>query len=205
MIKNFNIKHLVIIFLVLIQFPLLSSGQITENDTVFVKRTVHTENIEIDTIIIPGGISPAKTDVLIGTTFLPYSDKMIGLLNNGLSPIKLEVIKECDNTFDPETTTDYPQFVEVSRDSNVLSIDVSIVANCCHNFLGEAEVTGNDTLNLLYTSYGGFCSCDCYFTLRYKFDSTMENHYQTLKYTTINGSRVAGKIPNRKKTPPNPK
>src|SRR5690554_2660720 len=126
--------------------------------------------------------------------FLPSSDKMNGLLNNGLSPISLEIIQECDNTTDPRTFKEYPKFISTSRIGNTLTIDVSVIANCCHNFLGEAEVKGKDTLNLVYTSYGGFCSCECCFTLRYKFDTSMEDIYQVLNYVTINGSKTVGQI-----------
>lgn len=167
-------------------------GQKTELDTVFVKQTIGINVFQIDTLYIPGGRS--STQVLAGTTFLPYSDKMIGLLNNGLSPISLEIIQECDNTTDPKTFKEYPKFIATSRVGNTLAIDVSVIANCCHNFLGEAEVKGKDTLNLVYTSYGGFCSCECCFTLRYKFDTSREEMYQVLNYVTINGSKTVGQI-----------
>lgn len=170
-------------------------GQKIELDTVFVKRLVGVNKFEIDTLFIPGGRS--STQVLAGTTFLPYSDKMIGLLSNGLSPISLEIIKECDNTTDPRTFKDYPKFTSTSRNGDTLTIDVSVIANCCHNFLGEAEVVGMDTLNLVYTSYGNFCSCECYFMLRYKFNAKMESTYQILNYVTINNSKTVGKIPKR--------
>jgi hypothetical protein len=173
-----------------------SLGQTIEYDTIFIKRSVHTENIEIDTIIIENGISHAQPQILIGTTMLPYSEKVIGLLNKGLDPISLELVQGCINGGNPETFKDYPMFNEIRRGINRLVIEVSVVANCCHNFLGEAEVLG-DTLNLLYTSYGGFCGCECCFTLRYSFDSSMEEYYQILNYVTINGSEAAGVIPKK--------
>ncbi len=192
------IKQIVLI-LALAIFPLTNAiGQNAEKDTVFVKRTVGINEFEIDTLYISGGQS--STQVLVGTMFLPLSDKMIGLLNNGLSPISLEIIQECDNTTDPTTFHEYPKFRSTSRVGNKLTIDVSIIANCCHNFLGEAEVVGKDTLNLVYTSYGGFCSCSCCFTLRYKFDTSMEDMYQVLNHVTINGSKTVGQITNQDKT-----
>jgi hypothetical protein len=175
-----------------------SFGQSLENDTIFIKRYVHTEELEIDTLIIENGISPAQTKVLVGTMFIPMSDKMIGLLNNGLSPIRLELIQGCDNTVDPRTFADHPLFQKVERDSTTLTVEVSVIANCRHDFLGEAEVIGNDTLNLIYTSYGGFCSCQCCFTLNYAFDTTMEEDNQVLRYVTINRSKKVGLVPVRK-------
>lgn len=167
-------------------------GQTIELDTVFVKRTIEKNKFEIDTLYIPAGRS--TTQVLAGTTFLPSSDKIVGLLNKGLSPIKLEVLDECNNTTDPSTFKEYPKFISTSRVGNTLTIDVSVIANCCHNFLGEAEVIGKDTLNLIYTSYGAFCSCNCCYTLRYTFETSMEESYQILNHVTINGSKTVGQI-----------
>ncbi|MDL2297457.1 hypothetical protein LJC37_05835 [Bacteroidales bacterium OttesenSCG-928-E04] len=172
-------------------------GQDSELDTVFVKRAIGVNEFEIDTLFIPSGRSSIQ--VLTGTMFLPYTDKMIGLLNNGLSPISLEIIQECDDSANPGTFDEYPKFTSITRNENILAIEVSIVANCCHNFLGEAEVVGKDTLNLVYTSYGGFCSCECCFTLRYKFDTSMEEVYQILNHVTINGSKTVGQITNQNK------
>src|SRR5690606_36218333 len=59
---------------------------------------------------------------------------------------------------------------------------------------------GMDTLNLVYTSYGGFCSCNCCFTIRYKFDTSMEEVYQVLNHVTINNSKAVGQITNQDKT-----
>jgi len=188
------VKHKIKILLLTLGIFQLTTvfGQKTELDTVFVKRSIGINEFEIDTLYISGGRS--STQVLAGTMFLPSSDKMNGLLNNGLSPISLEIIQECDNTTDPRTFNEYPKFISTSRVGNILTIDVSVIANCCHNFLGEAEVIGSGTLNLVYTSYGGFCSCNCCFTLRYKFDTSMEDNYQVLNYVTINGSKTIGQI-----------
>ncbi len=149
--------------------------------------------IEIDTILIEAGVSSQQ--VLVGTTMLPYTPKVIKLLNQGLSPISLEIVESCNDSKRPDYEN-YPEFKAIKRDSNILTIDVSIVANCCYNFLGEAEING-DTLNLLYTGYGNFCSCSCCYTLRYKFDTTMEENYQLLKHVTVNGiANKIGDIPN---------
>jgi len=189
-----------IIFVLLFVTQLnLVFGQVTAPDTVFVKRDILKDGFQIDTFIInPGGAS--YTQVLVGTTLLPYSDKMIGLLNNGLSGISLELLDGCNGSEDEIDYKNYPKFLKVTRDSTVLTIDVSIASLCCNNFLGEAEVIGGDTLNLTYTSYGGFCSCDCCYTLRYKFDTYMEEEYQILKYVIINGHRQStARIPDIKK------
>ena len=172
------------------------NAQTNNPDTVFIKRDLGEKELLIDTLYLPGGRSFAP--VLVGTTFLPYSEKMIGLLNNGLSPISLEIVDGCDNSLTKNDFKDYPVFREIRRDSSVLTIEVSVIANCCDYFLGEAEVIGEDTLNLIYTTYGAFCSCSCCFTLRYKLDTSMESYYQILQHVTINGSDTIGQIPNEK-------
>lgn len=167
-------------------------GQNTEYDTVFVKRAVGSNKFEIDTLYISSGLG--YDQVLAGTMFLPNSEKMFLLENKGLFPISLEIIEECNNTTDPETFNEYPKFLSTSRVGNTLTIDLSVIANCCHNFLGEAEIVGKDTLNLLYTSYGGYCACSCSFTLRYKFKTSEEDYSKALNFVTINNSKTVGQI-----------
>lgn len=182
-----------LIFLIFTILSVHAIGQNTQLDTVFVKRSIDINKFEIDTLYIQGGVS--TTQVLAGTTFLPSSDKIVGLLNKGLSPIDIRIINTCDDRVDSKEFSKYPKFRNIERQDNKLIIDVSVIANCCHNFLAEAEVLAKDTLNLLYTSYGDFCSCECPFTLRYTFDTTFEKNYQILKHVTINGSTKVENIP----------
>jgi hypothetical protein len=164
-------------------------------DSVFVKRNVGEGAFEIDTFYMLSGVSSQQ--VLVGTTFLPYSDKMISLLNDGLSPVSFKILEGCDNGLEPTDFNDYPKFDIIKRvGKNQLLIQVRVMANCCHNFLGEAEVLGNDTLHLVYTSYGNFCSCQCCFTLEYVFDTTFEDKDNRLHFVTINRHKSFGVIPN---------
>lgn len=162
------------------------------HDTVFIKRSLGEGAFRVDTLFIPG--STVTQHVLVGTTFLPHSDNMIQLLNQGLYAISLEVLGECEQSDFMDERNAYPKFTRVERQSDTLTIDVSVIANCCHQFLGEAEIR-SDTLNLLYTSYGGFCACECCFTLRYRFDTTLEERYQVLHHFQVNGSELTGPIP----------
>lgn len=176
-----------------ILFTLFVNGQSQHSDTVFIKRQLSKNEIQIDTFLIEAGVSSQQ--VLVGTTMLPSTQKMIGLLNKGVSPISLEVLEACDNSGKPPSGN-YPDFKAIVRDADKLTIDVAIVANCCHNFLGEAEIIG-DTLNLIYTGYGSFCSCNCCYTLRYTFDTSMESDDQVLKHVTVNGNDTRiGEVPN---------
>lgn len=167
-------------------------GQHTEMDTILFKRSIADYAFENDTLFVRG--SWHKEHILAGTMFLPGTDKTMNLLNHGLSPIHLEIINDCDEKVDPKTFKEFPKLNSTYRVGNLLTIDVAVIANCCHAFLGEAEVLGLDTLHLSYTSYGMYCSCQCCFTLRYTFDTAMEHYYHTLKYVSINGSEVLGTI-----------
>jgi hypothetical protein len=181
-----------IYFVFLLIYPTsIAFGQASEFDTVFVKRTVGIHDYVIDTLYISGGRN--TTQVLAGTTFLPYSDHMIGLLSYGISPISFDLLEECNNTINPDSFKEYPKFISSSREGDTLTIVVSVIANCCHQFLGEAEVQ-QDTLHLLYISYGGFCSCECCFTLRYRFDMSMEDSQKGVKHVRLNKSSLPGFI-----------
>lgn len=169
------------ILLLFLLFPYTSFGQKNYQDSVFVKRMVDFDEFEMDTFVVK---SQNISQVLVGTMMLPYTDKNIYLINQGITPISLELVEECDGGIDPAKSVEYPQIIHVDYSSSILTIKVVVVANCCHNFLGEAELIGKDTLNLLYTSYGGFCSCSCCFTLQYKFDLDDE---VSLKHIKING------------------
>lgn len=182
-------------FIILFVFSILfhASGQNNGIDTVFVKKSLGDNEFEIDTMFTQSGMYPK---VLVGTTFLPYSEKIIGILNKGLFPISVSVKNECD-MHDIKEMSSYPKFESITRELDILTIEVTIFYNCYYNFLGEAEVIGQDTLNLIYTAYGAFCSCDCLYTLEYKFNTASEENYQILKYVTINGSEVVGRIPSK--------
>lgn len=123
---------------------------------------------------------------------------MINLLNQGLFPVSFTIVSDCNNTTEPRTYKNYPTF-KISRIApNRLIIDVDIIANCCSNFLGEAEIIGKDTLNLLYTHYGAYCACSCRYSLRYIFNDFSKDHGFALKYITVNGSIKYGLISDKK-------
>jgi hypothetical protein len=178
-------------FLILSFWLLFSSYSFSQNDvpdTVFVKRNL--EEIVIDTMYIKGGMS--TNQVIVGTCFLPGTVSEINLLNHGLDPISLSVLNECngDETFKPK-----PLFQSIKRKNDSLIIDVNIMANCCHNFLGSAEVNNENVLVLGYLGYGAYCSCDCCYTLRYIFDTSMEDEYVPIKHVAVKKKKEVGTIP----------
>lgn len=77
----------------------------------------------------------------------------------------------------------------INIDSNIIIFNLSILSNCCHSFLGEAEIK-NNTLNLIYTEYGEeFCGCLCCFTIEYRFNILESKQISLPKYVSVNSSK----------------
>tara|TARA_B100000809_G_scaffold262247_1_gene312811 strand:- start:154 stop:702 length:549 start_codon:yes stop_codon:yes gene_type:complete len=155
-------------------------------DSVFIKKYETDSTFTIDTLTIP---VRGYDQILVGTTFLPYSDNTVNLLNNGLFPKNFSILEECDGELDKHQIDNYPKIDSSNFNEKMISIDVSISSNCCHNFLGDAEIT-NNSLNLYYTGYGSFCSCTCLFKLRYTFDISLPELLPEIEQVTINGKEL---------------
>ena len=166
-------------------------AQNLDKDSVFIKSSISEMEFRYDTLYFKAGI--VNPPVLVATQALFGSDRLNNLMNNGLYLVSLGLVDECDDSVNPKEFNDYPKFRNIERGSKNLIIDVSIVSNCCHNFLGEAEVIGenSDTLNLIYHGYGGFCSCSCCFTLRYNFRIDLDEEVKKIKYIKISGRKSA--------------
>ena len=63
---------------------------------------------------------------------------------------------------------DSSKIKDIIFNQNSFTINLSSVENCCSNFLCEAEII-DDTLNIIYHTYGSQCSCKCNFDLSYTF------------------------------------
>ncbi|MCI4671926.1 MAG: hypothetical protein MRZ79_27535 [Bacteroidia bacterium] len=161
-------------------------GQNRVRDTIFLKRKVRDNQFITDTLYPPPGL--LKPHMIVGTSMLHNSAKNILLLEEGIIPISLEILEDC-KTVKPSSFKNYPQLLHTSQDSNLLTIDIAIVSNCCHDFLGEAELIGKDTLKLFYHSYGDHCACKCCFKLRYKFDLDLTIIPHLPAFVILEGSR----------------
>ncbi len=121
------------------------------------------EEITHDTLSFTSASSFSKP--LIGTDIL-YSTKTISAQFQDIFFEKV-TISECKQT-------DFEKLAEVglkeisfSKDNNHLIIELQITDNCCFDFLCEIEKTEDDILDLYYTGYGSYCSCNCCFGLTY--------------------------------------
>jgi hypothetical protein len=129
-----------------------------------------------------------STDTLTGTTVLKASEKnMTSRWEHGLF---LESVSstECKNS-DQEHPTP-TEIVSIEQaDDNTLLINANVNANCGYSFLGEIEVVGGNTINLISHGYGSYADCSCCFGLTYKIEIMRDEDisFDKLKYVTING------------------
>ena len=170
------IKIPINLFFIFFQFFCFAQG--IPKDTVFIKY----QDQDNDTLYIEGGVDPNMKQVLVGTTVLPYSKKNISLIWEGIELADLTLFKNCNEH--PKNFKLYPIFNAIQKDSNFLVVDVSIVDNCCYNFLGEASIE-NDTLHLIYNGYGNYCACSCCFRLEYTFKKLDDYPSKKIKYVSI--------------------
>ena len=182
---------------VLLLFLLLSQLTWSQADTIIIqypKDPILLEKNTNDTILIN---SPFEGLIFHGTTLLPNTSNQVGLYGYGLY---LNEVKGSP------CTMDY-RLIESQRDKiNSIVItdsswyfDLTIIANCCHYFLGDAALIEDSILNLSYYAYGGsYCACNCCFGLEYHFtvDDFMED-YGVIRYAMINNRReTIKKVPN---------
>lgn len=132
----------------------------------------------------------AESNKLLGTTILTASEKnMTARWVNGIS-LKRIIKSECQGS-NEKINPDKINHFEIKNDS-IVSIDITINANCCYDFLAEIEVTKDNVLNLIYHGYGSYCSCNCCFGLTYElllWKDDKEYVFETIKSVMINNNR----------------
>jgi hypothetical protein len=124
---------------------------------------------------------------LIGTTVLRGSDRNLGArFDHGIWLDSLGS-SECSKFGERPPPT---KIMSVTQPyDSVLIVQAQIVADCSHSFLGEIEVLNGNTLNLVYTEYGGMAACMCCFGLTYKIrlEKDEEFSFKKIKYISLNG------------------
>jgi hypothetical protein len=178
-----NLKKNFITLFFLLPFFLFSQ----DSDTIFIKMDLNWDdkhNYTIDTLFVK---SVSDLYVLHGTTILPLTNGQNGALNYGIK-LKDIYLTPCENNGRPPENHD-PIVNSISISDSLWQIDIKVVSNCCHNFLGDLEITDNNTLNLLYYPYGGFCSCYCCFGLTYiiEVEDFMKEETDKLKVISVLG------------------
>jgi hypothetical protein len=170
-------------------FLLLSNLGQAQPDTIFIiypKNPILLDKNTNDTIIVN---SPFEGVLLYETTLLPNTSNQVGLYGAGLFLNKVSG-SPCKMDYDPRESTGNIINSVLITDSSWY-FDLTIIANCCHYFLGDASHIEDSILNLIYHAYGGsYCACNCCFGLQYYFNSEdyMED-YGTIRYVMINNRR----------------
>jgi hypothetical protein len=144
----------------------MTYGQSGGFDTVFIKYDTDgfDEKLEytIDTFVFE---SANSRNILIGTDVLhgTYNQQTLwsyGLYLNDISSTDCQT----DRVEGLSNRINY-----ISETDSTLTVDLTIVSNCCHSFLADTKIDTLSQLNLIYYGYGGICGCNCCFGLQYHF------------------------------------
>lgn len=106
-------------------------------------------------------------------------------------------VKPCENSGGGvENPDDDKNLTEITFDKDTFTVDFSIVDNCCSEFLCEAEMIDESTLNIIYHPFGRHCSCYCKFEMQYTFtfDDSLEEIGQkrtVIKYIQFNNDSTS--------------
>ena len=165
-------------------------------DTVFIRYNKDANydrlNYVVDTVIFQ---SSMRRHVLTGTCVLPATRNQMAAREYGLyfkKVVKSNCQKEIEfEGFDPDRIN------SILVTDTTLMIDINITDNCCFDFLCDCSVDSTGTLNLTYTGYGTYCSCDCCFGLTYYLLIYKEKDTPELKGVMINGNRKTLKAINK--------
>lgn len=160
-------KHKSII-LILTIFSFISCNDKVKK-TEIIDNTITESNVDkIDSI--KQKESEPKVIIPKGTQVFRNSEKLYDLKwGNGYILKSIEA-SECDNSVDGKD--DFAKDKKIQNiiiEENSFTISFKAVENCCSKFLCEAELN-NNTLNIIYHSFGSHCSCNCVFDISYTFN-----------------------------------
>ena len=127
---------------------------------------------------------------LAGTTILSGSrNNMESRFLHGFQLYKIDKSECLNDGFEKNEPTKINQ-IEIKNDSTMV-IQFTINENCCHDFLGEIEITKDNVLNLIYHGYGSYCACGCCFGLTYELFLIREEDFnlEKVKSAMINGNK----------------
>lgn len=171
-------KRLILVKIICLLLFLVSCETIIKQD-----KSINKEKEEeiLSTLIAPKGSQLFKE-----------SAKLQYLQNvNGYILTSTEV-KPCENSGGGiENPNDDKKIIKITSNGKMFSIDFSIVENCCSEFLCEAEIVDETTLNIIYHPFGNHCSCNCKFEIKYTFtiDNSLEEigeQITTIKHVQFN-------------------
>ncbi|WP_138434538.1 hypothetical protein [Winogradskyella algicola] len=125
------------------------------------------EEVIIDTV---HEIKKHKIIAPKGNQIFENSEKLYKLKWENGYILKAINISECDNSNTDEGIYKFDKKIDsITFTNDSFTINFKAVENCCSEFLCEAEVINDATLNVIYNAYGSQCSCNCLFNMSFKF------------------------------------
>lgn len=173
------------IFLILLAAIHSIPAYAQEPDTLFLRYN-HSEDYDTliyktDTVVYS---SSMQRNFLIGTTVLPNTPRALTARAHGFYLASVTKAS-CPNGglgFNADRIN------SVMETDSTLTVDITIGANCCYDFLCDVSVDKQGTLNLHFQGYGVNCACLCCFGLTFYFEKEKEFYYEKSKAVMIAGN-----------------
>ena len=132
-----------------------------------------------DTVTVQGKKKPITPK---GNQILENGEKLYNLKWENGYILKSINISECDNSNIDEDINKLDKKIDsIMIDNDSFTINFKAFENCCSEFLCEAEIINNDTLNIIYNAYGSHCFCNCLFNMSFQF--SYNNKLDNIKVT----------------------
>ncbi|WP_426430271.1 hypothetical protein ACPX19_12130 [Winogradskyella sp. HB-48] len=105
-----------------------------------------------------------------GNQILENSEKLYNLKWKNGYILESINISQCDNSNTGEIIHKFDKKIDsIIFTNDSFTISFKAIENCCSEFLCEAEIINNDTLNIIYNAYGSHCFCNCLFDMSFQF------------------------------------
>lgn len=101
----------------------------------------------------------------------------------------------CEESIDGPNPNAHQKITSLQANNDGFSVAFTVIGNCCSEFLCEATILEDATLNIIYHEFGRFCSCNCLFTLTYSFEvdhellQTLENKKTKITHIQFNDEK----------------
>ncbi len=172
---------------------IISFNSFSQSDTIFITKDNSAFDDTLiyatDTIILED--AAFGTVVLTGTTVLPETSNSINARGHGFFLTEVEG-SPCKNNGHERVYRKDTKVASVFKTDSTWTCELSIVANCCHDFLCEISIKNDSILNFIYHGYGAtYCACDCCFGLVYEItlDDYAKDDIAKVTHTMINGKQ----------------
>lgn len=171
-VYSYSKKRFIHIKIVFLFFLFINCQDVLNRETIIQKKKQEEAQLKV--------IEPKGNQLFKQSVKLQYLQNVNGYILTSTE------VKPCENSGGGvENLDDDKKVKEITFTENGFIIDFIIVENCCSEFLCEAEIVDETTLNIIYHPFGNHCSCNCKFEIKYTF--TIDNSLQEIgkQITTI--------------------